>query len=171
MNVVQQQLAPDVGRDRIMLTSYQDKIVKWLEAEYRLPFDKVVQLMRKRGNRCSDMAEFVGCSRSTFRLICKEYGIDFSHTKMIVNRPSTFPNATDFFRRFDTVEDAVVECRDRLELSVEDTAEKLGIGRSTVVRYTPEYLKWTFNKSKKKKRKSSPAPPSSHPWRGRYATL
>ena len=153
--------------DENMLTRYQNLIVKYLEAEYKMSADKVIQMLHKR-NRFSDIAETIGCSRMTLRAVCKGLGIDDSDTKVIIHRVPSFLNATDFFRKFKNVEDAVVECRDKLRLSVEETAEKLGIGRSSVVRHTPEYLKYTFNFSKKgldKKRISGTAPSADHPWR------
>ena len=153
------------------LTRYQQLLVKYIEAEYRLPFERAISVMRKSGNRYSDLCETFGCGRMTLREICKAHGWDDSHTKVIVGRPSVFPKATDFMKSFDSLEDAVVECRDpdKLALTVEEAAEKLGVSCSSVRKYTPEYLKYTQNLSKsglQKKRESAGVPSENHPWRG-----
>lgn len=145
-----------------MLTRYQQMIIRYLEAEYKMSADKVIRWLHKR-NRYSDIAKLIGCSENTLFTICKKLGIDESPTR--TSYTPTYLNATEFFKQFKNVEDAIVECRDRLGLSVEDTVKKLGIGRSTVVRYTPDYLKYTFNHSKDKKERSAGLPSADHPWR------
>lgn len=153
------------------MTRYQQLIVKYLEAEYKMPAAKVIRWLRKR-NRYSDIADLIGCSRMTLRAICRELGIDDSDTVVIINRPSSFPHATEFFKTFKNVEEAVVECRDpeRLALSVKDTTKKLGISRATICRHTPEYLKYTYNFSgagldRKRESASQNIPSTDHPWR------
>lgn len=145
------------------MSTYQEMIVRYLEAEYNMPADKVIRWLHKR-NRYSDIAETIGCSPKTLLAICKELGIDDEPPTRISYTP-TYVNATDFLKRFDSVEDAVVECRDpdRLGLSVKDTASKLGIGCSTVIRHTPDYLKYTTFVSSRIR--SNRSPPPDHPWR------
>lgn len=155
-----------------MLTRYQRLLVRVIEADCNLPFEKAIAWLRKR-NRYSDIAETYGCCRNTLHEICRAYGYDDSHTKVIVDRPLRFMNATEFFLQFNTAEDAIVECRDpdRLGLSVVDTAKKMGVSVQTVTKYTPEYLKYTYNFSKEgleriREASSSNSPPYDHPWRG-----
>lgn len=126
------------------LTRYQSLIVKYLEAEYGYPICEVLQYFRDMPLRFKDVAEMIGCSRPTLRAICKVVGFD-DKSVVILNRLGYLPNATDFLKSFDTVEDAVIYCRRTLELTGKETNEKLGISDKTRVRHTPNWLKYTFN--------------------------
>lgn len=90
---------------------------------------------------------------------------------VIYERRPVFPNATDLFKKFDSPEDAVVECRNKRELRVEDASNVLGISESSVVKYTPGWLKYTYNMSrgtlkiKQETGKKSGGFRSEHPWK------
>ena len=147
------------------LTRYQSLIVKYLEAEYGHPICEVLQYFRDMPLRFEDIAGMAGCSDNTLRKICKGVGFN-SDSPVVLPREGGIrsPNATTFLKSFSTIEEAVIHCRHELKLTVRETIKKLGISQSTVARNTPDWLKYTFNFTGKRKRRDY-SPIEEHPWK------
>jgi len=146
------------------LTRYQALIVKYLEAEYGYSICEVLEHFRDMPLRFEDIAEIAGCSSNTLRKICEAVEFNDNIVAVVDKKKVHYPNATDLFKEFATTEAAVIHCRDKLGLTVEETQEKLGISKTTIWRHTPDWLKYTFNFKKERKQKSR-IPASDHPWR------
>lgn len=146
------------------LTKYQSLIVKYFEAEYGRPICEVLQYFRDMPLRFEDIAELAGCSDNTLRKICKCVGFNNEGPVILLREGIHSPNATDFLKSFTTIEDAVIHCRHKLKLTVKGTVKKLGISRSTIARNTPDWLKYTFNFTGKRKRRDY-SPSEEHPWK------
>ena len=154
------------------LTHYQSLIVKYFEAEYGYPICEVLRYFRDMPRRFEDIATQAGCSRQTLRSICEAVGFEGLGTWVVVDkRRGHCPNATDFLRSFDTIEDAVIHCRNELKLPIKETKKKLGISKATICRHTPDWSKYTFYLSKEgleaKRRgvkKTQAYNRENHPW-------
>lgn len=129
------------------LTRYQSLVVKYLEAEYGRPICEVLQYFRDMPLRFEDIAALASCSPKTLQRICKAVGFNDDAVVVLDKKRAYYPNATDLFKKFSTAEDAVVYCRDAQGLTIEETQKRLGIGRTTIWRHTPAWLKHLRNYS------------------------
>ena len=151
------------------LTRYQKLLVENIELKHNCPAkDLLTDLRNNPPLRFSNIAVIVGCSVCTLRVLFKHFGVD-KGKNVVLDRRSIFPNATKLFKKFSTPEDAVVHCRDKLKLTVWETSEKLGISESSVVKYTPDWLKYTYNMSQgglqvKQETGRKTSVPQDHPW-------
>lgn len=144
------------------------KLIEDIEKEYSYPAKDQIEWFRRFPLRWLDIAEILGCSRKALRKVCRL--VEVEESSKVIFRAKRLPrNATDFLKSFETIEDAVVECRSKRRWTVSKTALLLGICESTVIKHTPDWLRGIYNMSEEglkiKQEVGRRAKPNNHPWK------
>lgn len=143
------------------------RLIEKIELEYDYPTKDQLEWFRKYPLRYKDIAAILGCSRMTLRRLFRELDCDGGDKeKVIFDRPN-----------LSTIADDIDRCRRVRKMTVEQTAKALNVSRSTVVKYTPDWLKGTQNLSaqgleaKQLGAYKTNAKRASHPWSERVVNV